>query len=130
MTDHPNLEAARAGYEAFGRGDLARVSELFADDLKWHVGGSNTISGDYEGKDAVLELFATVVKESSGSFQNDVHDILANDEHGVALVTSSGQRGDKTLNVRAVHIFHMDNGKMTEFWNFPEDQAALDAFWS
>ncbi|MDH3189445.1 MAG: nuclear transport factor 2 family protein [Acidimicrobiia bacterium] len=57
MTDHPNLEAARAGYEAFAGGDLAAVSELMADDVVWHVGGSNMVSGDYQGKEAVLGLF-------------------------------------------------------------------------
>lgn len=130
MTDHPNLKAARAGYEAFAGGDLAAVSELMADDIVWHVGGSNMVSGDYAGKEAVLGLFATIAQETSGSFDNEIHDILANDEHGVALVTTSGQRGDKTMSVRGVHVFHMDDGRMTEFWNFPQDQAAVDSFWS
>jgi hypothetical protein len=29
-----------------------------------------------------------------------------------------------------VHIMHMTNGQLTEFWNFPEDPAAGDEFWS
>ena len=46
MTDHPNLERARVGYEAFARGDLAAVSDLLADAIVWHSGGSNVLTGD------------------------------------------------------------------------------------
>ncbi len=57
MTDHPNLEIARAGYEAFASGDLAAVSDLLSDDIVWHSGGNNILTGDYEGKEAVLGFF-------------------------------------------------------------------------
>ena len=119
MSDHPNLVRARAGYEAFATGDLAAVSDFFSDDIVWHSGGSNVLTGDYVGKDAVL-----------GFFKNDIHDMLANDEHGVALVTVSATRGGKSLEFHIVHVFHMSDGKMTEFWAFPEDQRAFDEFWS
>jgi ketosteroid isomerase-like protein len=130
MTVHPNLVRARAGYEAFATGDLAAVSDLFSDDIVWHSGGSNVLTGDYVGKDAVLGFFGLLVQETGGSFKNDIHDMLANDEHGVALVTVSATRGGRALEFRIVHVFHMSDGKMTEFWAFPEDQRAFDEFWS
>jgi ketosteroid isomerase-like protein len=130
MTDHPNLEKARAGYEAFATGDLAAVSDLFSDDIVWHSGGSNILTGDYEGKEAVLGYFGMLMQETGGSYSNDIHDMLANDDHGVALVTASATRGGKSLGGRVVHIFHMSDGKMTEFWAFPEDQSVYDEFWA
>ena len=130
MSGHPNLVRARAGYEAFATGDLAAVSDLFSDDVVWHSGGNNVLTGDYVGKDAVLGFFGLLVQETGGSFKNDIHDMLANDEHGVALVTVSATRGGKSLEFRIVHVFHMSDGKMTEFWAFPEDQSAFDEFWS
>ena len=130
MSDHPNLVRARAGYEAFATGDLAAVSEFFSDEIVWHSGGSNVLTGDYVGKDAVLGFFGLLVQETGGSFKNDIHDLLANDEHGVALVTVSATRGGRSLEFRIVHVCHMSDGKMTEFWAFPEDQSAFDEFWS
>lgn len=130
MTDHPNLAAARAGYEAFDRGDMKAVGDLLSDDVVWHVGGYNAISGDYQGKESVFGLFAKIFEETGGTFKNEIHDIMANDDHGVALVTTSGTRGGKTLSARVAQISHMSDGKLTEFWTFPEDQAALDDFWS
>ena len=129
MTDHPNLERAHAGYEAFAAGDLAAVSDLLSDDIVWHSGGSNILTGDYVGKEAVLGFFGLLMQESGGSFRNDIHDMLANDEHGVALVTMSANRGGESFEGRVVHVFHMSDGKMTEFWAIPEDQSRYDEFW-
>lgn len=130
MTDHPNLERSRAGYAAFASGDMATLNDLLSEDIVWHSGGNNILTGDYEGKEAVLGFFGRLMQESGGSFKNDIHDILANDEHGVALVTSSATRGGVSFEGNAVHIFHMRDGKMTEFWSFAEDQAKLDELWS
>lgn len=130
MTDHSNLERARAGYQAFATGDMATVNDLLADDIVWHSGGNNILTGDYEGKEAVLGFLARLMQETGGSFKNDVHDILANDDHGVALVTVSGTRGGKSLEGRVAQIFHMRDGRMTEFWTFSEDQDQFDEFWT
>jgi ketosteroid isomerase-like protein len=129
MTDHPNLKRAHAGYEAFAAGDLAAVGDLLSDDIVWHSGGSNILTGDYVGKEAVLGFFGLLMQESGGSFRNDIHDMLANDEHGVALVTMSATRGGESFEGRVVHVFHMSDGKMTEFWAIPEDQSRYDEFW-
>ena len=129
MADHPNLERAHAGYEAFAAGDLAAVSDLLSDNIVWHSGGSNVLTGDYKGKEAVLGFFGLLMQESGGSFRNEIHDMLANDDHGVALVTMSATRDGKSFEGNVVHIFHMSDGNMTEFWAVPEDQSRYDEFW-
>ena len=96
----------------------------------WHSGGDNILTGDYVGKEAVLGYFGMLMQETGGSFKNDIHDMLANDEHGVALVTAKATRGGKSLETHVVHIFHMHGGKMTEFWSIAEDQGVFDDFWS
>ena len=70
------------------------------------------------------------MQETGGTFKNEIHDMLANDDHGVALVNFSATRGDKSLDGSIVHIFHMRDGKMTEFWSISQDQAQFDAFWA
>ena len=42
MTEHPNIELARRGYEAFAKGDLAALTELLANDVVWHVQGGRS----------------------------------------------------------------------------------------
>ena len=56
--------------------------------------------------------------------------MLANDEHAVALMQATASRQGKQLDLRDVTVYHIRNGKVTEFWSFAEDQRATDEFWS
>ncbi len=53
---HPNEELLRRGYDAFTKGDMEAVNELFADDIVWHNAGRDQFAGDYHGKDEVFGL--------------------------------------------------------------------------
>jgi ketosteroid isomerase-like protein len=127
---HPNEDLIQKGYDAFGKGDFDAVKDLFAADIKWHTPGRSPISGDLEGIDAVLGQFAKIAELSGGSFRLEIHDMLANDEHGVAMVTATGDRGGKSFTDNQVHVFHVKDGKVTEFWGHAGDQYAADEFWS
>jgi len=131
MADHPNAELVRQGLGAFAKGDMAAVGGLFADDIVFHVPGKNPISGEYKGKDEVFGFLAKLVELTGGSFRLEVHDVVGNDEHVVALVRSSGSRPDgRTLEMPIAQVFHVRDGKAVEFWGMAEDQAKADAFWS
>lgn len=127
---HENEGRLREGFAAFQRGDLDTVKGFFADDIIWHVPGKSPVSGDYKGVEEVLGFFAKTMEMTGGSFKLDVHDILANDEHGAALITTSGERDGKTLTARGVQVVHLTNGKVTESWFHPEDLYSVDEFWS
>jgi ketosteroid isomerase-like protein len=127
---HPNEERMRKGYEAFVAGDMAALDQLFTDDVVWHVPGHHSLAGDHEGKQAVLELFAKNMEMTGGTFRLEVHDILANDEHGVALVVATAEREGNRLEDRQVHVLHVREGKVSEFWAHPGDAYAVDEFLS
>lgn len=127
---HPNEDLMRKGYEAFGSGDLNAVRELFADDIVWHVAGKSPLAGDYKGQDEVLGFLAKTMEMTGGTFRIEVHDILANDEHGIALATARAEREGKQLDSNSVQVVHIRGGKLTESWFHPEDLYANDEFWS
>jgi uncharacterized protein len=124
---HPNEDLLRREYDAFAREDLTSLDEIFADDIVYHVPGHNPFSGDYQGKEAVYELFR---QDRRASFRSEIHDILANDRHAVALTVVHGARQGRVLEDITVHVVHVVDGRITEAWFFPGDQAASDAFWS
>ena len=127
---HPNEDLVRKGFVAFQSGDMATLNELFADDLVWHSPGRSQLSGDYRGKAAVMAFFQKTVELTAGTFKLEIHDVLANDTHGVALVHATGEREGRTLDDDTVQVFHIVDGKVTEQWLCPGDQAASDAFWA
>jgi uncharacterized protein len=130
MTEHPNVELTRRGYAAFAAGDLATMTELIADDVTWHVTGAGPLTGTYHGRDEVFGFFARLAAETAGTFRLDIHDVLANDEHAIALCTLSATRGDKSLRVPVANVAHVRDGKVTEFWGATEDPQATIEFWA
>ena len=127
---HPNEELVRKGYKAFGSADMGTLGELFADDVKWHTPGQNQLAGDLNGKDEVFAQFAKIAELTGGNFSLEIHAVLADDEHAVALVVARGERDGKKIEDQQAHVFHVKGGKVTEFWGHPTDQRAIDAFWS
>jgi uncharacterized protein len=123
---HPNEELLRTGYAAFGAGDMAAVQALFSDDISWHNSGSNAISGNFRGHDEVFAMFGRIMEVTDGTFRLDIHDILANDTHGVVLLTAHGTRDGQDVSVRETNVWDLDDGKATEFWDFAQDSVALD----
>jgi uncharacterized protein len=130
VTEHPNVELTRRGYEAFAKGDMATLSELIADDVTWHQNGVGPLSGTYHGRDEVFGFFGRLAEETAGTFRLDVHDVLANDEHAVALCTFSASRGGKSIEVPVANVSHIRDGKLTEFWGAITDPQASIDFWS
>jgi uncharacterized protein len=130
VTEHPNVELTRRGYEAFAKGDMATLSELIADDVTWHQNGVGPLSGTYHGRDEVFGLFGRLAEETAGTLRLDVHGVLANDEHAVALCTFSASRGGKSIETPVAQVSHLRDGKLTEFWGAITDPQASIDFWS
>jgi uncharacterized protein len=123
-----NEDLLRQGYAAFASGDLATVQALIADDIVWHSGGANQLTGDYSGHQEVLGFFGRLLDVTGGTFRLEVHDILANDTHGIVLVTVHGHRDGRSVAAREVNIWHLEDGKAKEFWSFAENGAEMDDF--
>lgn len=130
MTDHPNATLLKQAYEAFSKGDMATITSLFAEDVVWHLFGRNQLAGVHRGRDAVFAMFAKTAELTGGTFKIDIHDVVANDEHTVAITTATGTREGRSLNSMDTDVYHMKDGKVTEFWSFAEDGQATDEFWS
>lgn len=130
MADHPNAELFRKGYAAFQTGDLDTLRSLFADDLEWTFPGHNQFSGTLRGPDQVLGAFGQQMQETDGTLKVEVHDIVANDTHAVALATFSAQRNGKSVSDRYTHVAHIVDGKVAQSWIFQENPDKVDELWS
>jgi ketosteroid isomerase-like protein len=130
MAEHPNVGLVRKGYDAFAKGDMATLRELLSENVVWHAPGNNPLSGEHRGRDAVFAMFAQTAELSGGTLRIEVHDVLANDEHAVALFRETASRKGRQLDLLETAVYHISNGKATEVWASPYDQRASDEFWS
>ncbi|MCA1833686.1 MAG: nuclear transport factor 2 family protein [Actinomycetota bacterium] len=126
---HPNEEILRMQDKALMAGDVAGFFDGFTDDVVAHIGGKNPLAGTYKGKEQLQEAFGKWM-EMSGNLQQNTHDILANDTHGVVIGDYSVEKNGKTAQSRAVQILHFKGGKVSEAWIFDEDPYTTDAFYN
>lgn len=128
---HDNAARLRTGYEAFSKGDLDTVRGLWSPDIRWHSYGNSPFSGEYQGIDQVFgDVFARIPQETE-AFELAVHSILADDEHGVAMVDQMVRRNDRVFNGKAIHVYHFDrDGLVTEAFIQPVDEDSVpEDFW-
>ncbi|NUU32729.1 nuclear transport factor 2 family protein [Arthrobacter sp. C9C5] len=130
MGSADNVELVRRGYEAFNSGDMATLSEIFAEDAVWHVAGSGVLSGTKQGRDAILAYFGELGARTQGNFQAQVQDIVGGDGHTVAIQQTVAENNGKSLDMGSVIAFVVRDGKIAEGREYFEDTAKSDDFWT
>jgi uncharacterized protein (TIGR02246 family) len=126
-----NEDLVRQGYKAFAEGDLETLRSLFTPDAVHVATGSNPVSGEYRGVDAILGYYGKLFELSDGTFAAELQSVRSEgDDTVVATHRDKGQRGDKTLDQDEDLTFTISDGKFTHLVERHSDQAAYDAFWS
>lgn len=126
---HPNEELLRREFDATVAGDMAALIECYADDQVFHYPGKNPAAGEYRGRDGFTK-FLGKIGELGVTVTRELHDVVANDEHGIQLISVHGDRTGKKLTWRGVAVMHVRDGKIAETWVHVDDQDALDRFLS
>ena len=125
-----NRETIASGYEAFARGELDKVREIWSDDIEWVIPGRSPLAQTYRGAPEVMKFFERLMELSGGTFGLDIHDVLASDDHVMVLVSQKGQRNGRVLDDLGVHVWDMSGGKATRFIVMAGDAYEVDTFWS
>ncbi len=108
---------------------MSWMNEHMADDVVWHVGGNSKWAGSYVGKANVLDFFARQAQALASPPAPDIHDVVGNEDHVVALGTASATAPDgSSVEWKYVQIFHIKDGRATEVWGMAENDAAVDPF--
>ena len=84
MGAYENKQSAEDAYEAFGKGDAEGAMRNMDDSVEWTVRGDNALTGTYNGKQAVGELWAQF---GSKDFRTEPHDFIADGDKVVVLTT-------------------------------------------
>jgi uncharacterized protein (TIGR02246 family) len=122
MGDHPHAAAYRAAFVAFNAGDADAFAAHLADDVVWHTLTGETLNGSAAVAESMSGLAET-------DFKVELHDVVANGDHMIGLVTANVSAGGNSITYRTAEIMHADeDGKVTERWAFADDTAAVANF--
>ena len=102
-----DIATMRRGYEAFSRGDMDALRQTWTEDIVWHAGGRNRLSGEKRGADAVIAYFGQVADASGGTLRVDLHDVVGNEAHLLSLHTLTAERDGRSFRVRGVLVAHV-----------------------
>jgi uncharacterized protein len=109
MGAYENKQSAEDAYAAFGKGDAEGAMRNIDDSVEWMVRGDNALTGTYNGKQAVGELWAQF---GSKDFRTEPHDFIAEGDKVVVLTTR--ELGGEPTEGADVLTFN-DTGKLIAF---------------
>lgn len=125
-----NAALVRRLFDAFARKQGFALRDVFADDAVWVVPGGSVMAGTYRGRDEIFRFLTRLPKETSGTYDSRLVDVLASDERAAALYRATGARNGNTLDLDQVLLFRIEDGLVREVVALPSEPATFDAFWS
>jgi ketosteroid isomerase-like protein len=129
--EHPNVQLMKNVYDAFTVGDVQTAAGYWTEDCVHHYPGRSQLAGSHRGVESALKFAGKMFELCQGNIQMEILDIGASDDYAFALVRTSYARGGKSLkDMPFVNISRIEDGKIAEFWTYPDDQYAVDEFWA
>jgi ketosteroid isomerase-like protein len=125
MTAEAAAELVRRYFEAV-RTDHAQTARLYAPEATLHYVGRHRLGGTYYGPEEIQELFRRSREAFGGTQRLDLHDVVAGDDHVVALLNGSAERADELRRWQRVVVFHVSDGLIAEQWIHDSDQHIVE----
>lgn len=127
MTQADRLDALRASYDAFDRGDLEGALAPMHPDVEWHQAQGLPHGGVYHGLDAVrAAVFDPLDEEWWDDFRAAPNEFLAGDDHVVVLgrYTARAKRTGGRLDIPFAHVWRFGpDGRAIRFDQFTDTRG-------
>lgn len=132
MADSANVQVVMQLYSAFGRGDVATILGILADDIDWlFVGRPEDVpfAGSHRGHQQMIKFF-TLVGQTAEVQEFGPNEIMAFDDKVLVL-------GHERVRVRAtdrvfetdwLHLFTLQDGKIVRLREYYDTAAMAAAY--
>jgi ketosteroid isomerase-like protein len=131
MSESTNVQTIQDAYQKFGTGDIQGLLTLMAEDIKWTIPEIENapFAGSREGVARVGEFFTELTGSEDITRFEPLEFIAQNDKvvvlgESAATVRATG----RSYETDWVHVFTLNDGKVTEFTEFFDNAAATRAF--
>jgi|SRR5947209_3343305 len=132
MSEQQNVQLVQDAYAAFKRGDITSVLNHMSADAGWHLPGTPDlipIMGERKGRDQIAAFF-TKLAETQEAELFEPQEFVA---QGDKVVVTGQYRWRVKATARSfssdwVHVFTVKNGKVTDFREYFDTNAAVNAY--
>jgi len=123
-----NVDTARSAYDAFGRGDLEALKEMFAEDAVWITSDELPLGGETNGRDAIIGNFAEIPNYWS-SFSVEPREFIDCGDYVTVLGTQRAGNDSGSFEAPFAHVMKFEDGKLVrgEFYADSAKAAKLVA---
>jgi ketosteroid isomerase-like protein len=120
----------KEGYAAFGRGDIAGLLALMADDVEWTSPGTGLpMSGTYRGVEGVGKFFQKLIADFE-ILDFQPREFVADGERVLVIGAESVKvrATNRIANLEWVMSFTVRNGKVVNFSEYTDTKAIAEAY--
>ena len=129
MTEkHPNIRLIETFFNAYARADFEGMKHVMIASVKWHIPGNHPYSGTKHGVNELMEYFE---KLHQFGFKAEQLVIGVNDTYVIDCHRNwSTSSGKYTLNAMSCLLWKIEENKIVEVYNFPQQQDVVDDFFN
>jgi uncharacterized protein len=132
-----NVETVKKGYEAFGRGDIAAILDLLAEDVRWEHHSTGNTAQDRDvpymrarsGREAAAGFFHDIAEDFEMSSFNP-HSFLEGDGQVAAVIEYelTVKATGKRVHDEEIHLWEFGpDGKVVAYRHFLDTAKAIEA---
>jgi ketosteroid isomerase-like protein len=125
---HPNEERLRDLYTTFAEGDLDGFLAGCTDDVTFTVPGNTPGSGTFN-RDEFGDWIVGVLGQTTGTFEEQVLDVFANDDHALMLLHHEFDRDGVHREYGTSHILELRDGLIATWTEHPGSLREFEEAW-
>ncbi len=125
---HPNIQLIERFFNAYSTGDFDGMKNVMSSEIKWHIPGKHPFSGT---KNGISELMDYLQKLNRFGFKAEQVVVGVNENYVIDCHRNwSTSSGTAVLNSMSCLLWIIEDRKIVEVFNFPQDQHLVDAFFN
>jgi ketosteroid isomerase-like protein len=124
-----NLDTARSAYEAFGKGDMDALREMFTEDAEALNSDELPLGGLITGRDAIIESF-TQIPSYWSEFSVEPEEFIDCGDNVVIKGTQRATGEGGSFEAPYLHLMRFEDGKLARSEFYSDSAKALKALGS
>ena len=129
MSEHPNVTVINRMTKAVFENDREALSQVFTDDLVFHVRGPLPRPGDHDGVDGFLGAMGAIFELTDGDVKIEQLYCLADGAWASEWEHAVLGRNNKTLETENAFIYRFEGARIAELWMICAAPTGSESFW-
>lgn len=129
MGEHPNVSVINKMTKAVFENDRDTLSNLFTDDMTFHMRGPLPRPGDHKGVNGFLGALGAIFELTNGDVKIEQLFCQAEGAWAAEWENAVLGRDGKTLEAKNVFIYEFAGNQISDMWMICTAPAGSESFW-